>query len=84
MKSNSSETEFLILEVKKTFIYLQKVFTKELILEYFDPESHLWIETNTLRYTISRVLSQMTLNQLSSNLVIHKNYSDFLKSEISQ
>ncbi len=47
------ETDFLTLESKKTFIHLQKTFTKTLILRQFDLEPYLQIETNTLKYTIS-------------------------------
>ncbi len=69
---------------KKTFIYLWKAFTKALILCYFDLECHIRIMTNVLGYAIGGVLSQMTLDQLFFDHMTHKNYSDFLKSEISQ
>ncbi len=36
-KANSSKTDFLTFEAKKTFIYLQKAFMDALILKYFDP-----------------------------------------------
>ena len=49
--------DFLILGAKKAFIHLQKTFTEAPILRYFDPEYHIWIETNTLGYTIGVVLS---------------------------
>ena len=80
--ANFSRTDFLIPEAKKIFIYLQKTLTKALIFDYFNLKSHIRIKTNALGYIISRILSQMTSDQLSTNYVTHKNYYDFLKSEI--
>lgn len=57
---NIVETDFLIFRAKKAFIYLWQTFTNILILKYFNLEYHIYIETNTLRYVISRVLSQIT------------------------
>ena len=82
-KANFSRTDFLTTEAKKAFIHLWKAFTKAPILRYFDLKRHIRIETDALGYAIDGVLSQMTLGQLSSNHMIHKNHSDFLKSEIS-
>ncbi len=48
VKANFSRTNFLISEANEAFIYLQKAFTKAPILKYFDPEYHIWIETNVL------------------------------------
>ncbi len=59
-------------------------FTKTPIFRYFDSDYYIWIKTDTLRYSIDRVLSQMTLDQLFSDHMTHKNYSDFFKSEIGQ
>ncbi len=59
-----------------------------MILRYFDPEYHIWIEINALEYTIGGVLSQMTsdhLDQLFFNQVTYKNLNPISsKSEISQ
>lgn len=44
---------------KKIFIHLPKVFIKVLILEHFDPKHHVYIETLTSEYAISRILSQI-------------------------
>ena len=55
-------TDFLLLKVKKTFIYLQKAFIKAPILTHFDLKRHILIETNALEYIISRVFSQQTLD----------------------
>ena len=75
-------TDFLTPEAKKAFIYLRKAFTKAPSLKHFDPEYHIWIEIDVLRYAISGVLSQLTLNQLSSNHMTHENY--FSESKIGQ
>lgn len=69
---HSSKMSFLTPKAKKTFIYLQKTITQILILCYLDPKCHIYIETDALRYAISKVLSQITLEQHSSNYVIHK------------
>lgn len=61
-KFNSSKTNFLTLKAKETFIYLQKVFTKALILRHFDPKCYIYIKTNTSGYIISEILSQINLN----------------------
>ncbi len=86
-KANSG-TDFLIPKAKKAFIHLRKAFTKTPILRYFDPECHIWIETNASRYAISRVLGQITSDhsdQLSFNHVTHENLNPiFSKSEIHQ
>ncbi len=79
----NSETDFLTLEAKKAFIHLQKSFTKTPIFRYFDPECHIQIETNTSRYDISGVLSQMTSDQHSFSHMTHKD-PNFSKFEIGQ
>ncbi len=76
---------FLTLKAKKAFIYLRNAFTKALILRHFDLECHIRIETNTSKYAIGGVLSQMTSDQHSSSYVTHKDpNSDIFKSEIGQ
>ena len=53
---------FLIFNAKKTFNYLELIFIKALILQYFDLKSHIWIKTNISSYIISRILSQLNLD----------------------
>ena len=48
---------FLTSNAKKTFNHLRLVFIKALILQDFDLESYIWIETNASGYIIGRVLS---------------------------
>ena len=43
------------------------MFTKALILQYFDPECHIRIETDASGYTIGGILSQLTSDHLTSD-----------------
>ncbi len=81
-KANSG-TDFLTPEAKKAFIHLQKAFTKALIPRLFDPECHIQIEIDDLRYAISGILSQITSDQHSSGHVTNKDPIPS-KSKISQ
>ena len=56
--------DFLILGAKLVFIKLKQVFFKTLILHYFDLERYIRIKTDTSGYLISRVFSQLTLDNL--------------------
>lgn len=56
------ELTFLILNVKEIFNQLKLVFTKALILQYFNLECYIRIQINTSGYTIGRVLSQLNSN----------------------
>ena len=49
--------KFLISDTRIAFNCLWLVFTKVLIPQYFDPECHIWIETNILGYAIGKVLN---------------------------
>ena len=71
------EPKFLILGAKKPFKYLLLAFIKAPILCYFNPKSHIQIETDASGYVIGRVLSQLNLdfNTLLNKLNLNK--SDF-------
>lgn len=71
-KANIFETDLITSGAKKVIIHLQKTITKTLILCHFDPKRYIYTETNTLRYTIGKVSSQITLNQLFFNHMISK------------
>lgn len=58
---------FLTLSVKKTFNQLKQIFIKTLILWYLDPKYHIQIKNNASSYTIKRVFSQLTFDNLISN-----------------
>ena len=53
----SKSSNYLILDVKKTFNLLWQVFTQAFILQHFDPEWHIRIKTDVSGYTIGKVLS---------------------------
>ena len=61
------EPIFLTLDTRDTFNQLRQAFTKALILQHFDPEWHIRIETDASGYAIKRVLSQLTSDYLTSN-----------------
>ena len=62
--TNSNATKdkpkFLTPNTRPAFNRLQLAFIKAPILWHFDPECHIWIETDTLGYAIGGVLSQLT------------------------
>lgn len=80
-KAKPSRIDFITFGAQKAFIYLQKAFIKTLIFRHFNPECHIYIKTNTTRYAIGNVLSQMTLDHHSSNHITYKNL-DCFKSKI--
>ena len=56
------ETMFLTPGAKEAFNFLRQVFIKAPILRHFDLKSYIQIETNTLGYILSRVLSQLSFD----------------------
>ena len=46
------------------FTELRQAFLKAPILHHFDPEHHIWIETDVSGYAIGGVLNQLTLDDL--------------------
>ena len=56
--------DYLTSAAKKIFNYLQHAFTQTSILKHFDPKWYIRIKTNALGNAISRVLSQLTLDDL--------------------
>ncbi len=55
---------FLTSEVRKAFTKLRQAFVKASILNHFDLERHIRIETDASDYAISGVLSQLTSDDL--------------------
>ena len=60
---NQSRT-FLISNARKAFIKLRQTFVKASILNHFDLECHIQIETDAFGYIIGRIFSQLTLDDL--------------------
>ena len=60
--SNSAKnvSNHLTPDAKKAFDQLRQAFTKAPILQHFDPEQYIRVETDTLGHLISGVLSQLT------------------------
>ncbi len=50
---------------RKSFIKLRQVFVEVSILNYFDLEHHIQIETDASGYGISEILSQLILDNFS-------------------
>ncbi len=62
---NLSQSEmFLIADARRAFTKLRQAFVEALILNYFDPERYIQIEIDILGYAISRILSQLTSDDL--------------------
>ena len=61
-KKTVRSLDFLISGAKLTFTKLGEAFIKALILDHFDLDCHIWIETDILGYAIGGLLIQLTLN----------------------
>ena len=53
-------SNYLTLNAKKAFDQLRQAFTEAPILQHFDPEQYIRVETDVSGYAIGRVLSQLT------------------------
>ncbi len=56
---------FLIADTSKTVTELRQVFVEAPILNYVDPKCYICIETDISSYIISRIFSQLILDDLS-------------------
>ena len=74
---NFSATEagpsFLIPSAREAFNRLQLTFTKTPIPWHFDPECHIWIETDASDYAIGGVLSQVAFGTRPNGVVTKTN-----------
>ncbi len=61
---SSQSGSFLTSEAKKAFTELRQAFVEAPILNHFDPERHIRIETDVSGYAISGILSQLTSDDL--------------------
>ncbi len=55
---------FLTANARRAFIELKQAFVEALILNHFDPERHIQIETDASDYAIGGILSQLTSDNL--------------------
>ena len=69
-RPEKAETGFFTTEARLAFTQLRQAFVKAPILYYFDPKSHIWIETDALGYAIGGVLSQLSSRARSDGVVI--------------
>ena len=58
-RTKKARTSFFTPKARLAFILLRPSFIEAPILYYFDPESHIWIETNISGYAIGGILSQL-------------------------
>lgn len=77
-KINPFVVRFFTSNASVVFSYLQKTFTKALILHYFHSECHIQIETDASGFAISGVFHQLT-----SEYVTYTN-PDLFTSKIHQ
>ena len=68
---------FFIPKARLAFAQLRQAFVKAPILHYFDPESHIWIETNASGYSIGGVLSQLSSGTRPDGVVTKDNLSQW-------
>ena len=60
----SQSKTFLISGAKKIFTKLKQAFIEAPILNHFDLEHYIQIETDKFDYTIGKIFSQLTLDNL--------------------
>ena len=65
-------SDYLTLAAKKAFNHLRHAFSQALILQHFDLERHIRIETDTSSYAIVKIPNQLILDNLGQwNLVVY-------------
>ena len=57
--AKDSRPSFLTPKARSAFNRLQLAFTKAPILQYFNPECHIWIKTDVSDFAIGGMLSQL-------------------------
>ena len=55
-------SNYLNPDAKKAFDQLRQAFTKAPILQFFNPEQYIWVQTDASGHAIGGVLSQLTNN----------------------
>ena len=59
-KFKKTELGFLTPGARKAFTELRQAFIKAPIFHHFDPERHIWVETDASGHPIARVFNQLT------------------------
>ncbi len=67
-KNLSQSGSFFTADARRAFTKLRQAFLKASILNHFDPERYIRIETDTSSYTISGILSQLTLDDSADGI----------------
>ena len=65
LKNLNRATDYLTPKARLTFIKLRKAFTKAPILQHFDLECYIRIETDVSGYSINKALSQLISDDLN-------------------
>ena len=63
-KNIKAGPSFFTPKARLAFIKLRQAFIKIPIIYHFDLKCYFWIEINIFRYGISKILSQLILNNL--------------------
>ncbi len=67
-KNLGQSGSFLTADVRRAFTELRQSFLEAPILNHFDPERHIRIETDASSYAIGGVLSQLTLDDSADGI----------------
>ena len=57
--------EYLTLDAKKAFNFLEYIFSQALIFKHFDLKRHIRIKTNVSGYAIAEIFSHLILYDLN-------------------
>ena len=80
MATNADAIEYPIPKARVAFTQLRQAFIEAPILQHFDPEYHIWIETNASGYAINGILSQLNFDWVAPN----GSCSNLVKSDFGQ
>lgn len=68
---------FLFFGTRKKFNQLQQAYIETLMFRYFDPETHIQIQTNASDYAIEGLFSQLNTDQVDPNRLKNLTKFDF-------
>ena len=78
------EPRFLTSDAREAFNRLRQAFIKAPILQYFDPESHIWIETDASNYAIGGVFNQLSADWVAPDKPNSAKSRNSIKSDFGQ